>query len=75
MKKVKEYYICDRCKKEIGEDDFRGVCSNLYFYDLCKNCKEDFDKYQSETKELEQKYDEIMKKYQFEKYLPREESK
>lgn len=74
MKKIKEYYICDRCKKELEEDDYICVCSNIYFYDLCKDCKIDFDKYKSETKKLEQKYDEITKKYQFEKYLPVEEN-
>ena len=36
MNKIKEYHICDRCKKELSEDDFIGICGDLYFYDLCK---------------------------------------
>lgn len=75
MKKIKEFHICDRCKKELGKDDFIDICCLDYFYDLCKECKKDYDKYEEELKELDGKYGELAKKYQFGKYLPKEELK
>lgn len=72
MKKIKEYYICDRCKKELQEDDFIGVCGDMYFYDLCKECKKDYDEYTEKIKKLEKKWNGITKEYQFGKYLPKE---
>ena len=75
MKKTKEYYICDRCKKELEKDDFKDICGFEYFYDLCKECKKEFDKYEIEVKELDKKFDDITKKYKFGKYIPKEETK
>ena len=72
MKKIKEYHICDRCKKELSKDDFIGICGDLYFYDLCKECKKDYDEYKSKAEDIRKQWDELTKKYQFEKYLPKE---
>ena len=69
MKKIKEYYICDRCKRAFEKDVLVNICEDLYFYDLCKECKKFYDKYVAEIKEIDKMYDEITKKYRFGKYL------
>lgn len=73
MKKVKEVYFCDRCKKEIEDysEEKHNICDrfNAYFYDLCENCKEDYKEYQAKLNGLEKTYKYISEKYKFGKYL------
>lgn len=74
MKKINEYYICDRCKKEISKEERNNTCDgiNAYLYDLCEECKKNYDDYKKEYSILESKADELSKKYKFGKYLPKE---
>ena len=72
MKKIKEYYICDRCKKEINKPYF--VCDGITYcnYELCKDCKETYDKFIEEYQTIQNKFDELNKKYKFGKWLPKD---
>ena len=78
MKKIKEYYICDRCKKELTEKD---TCYevrdfiNAYNYDLCDNCYKEYEEYKSRVKDLDKEVKEMTELYKFGKYLPKEELK
>lgn len=74
MKITKEYYICDRCKEELFEKPIIEY-DNMYYYELCCECDDDFKEYKDKVKELEEKFDEITKKYKFGKYLNKEEIK
>lgn len=71
MKKIREYYICDRCFKEIEkpiiEYDYQ------YMYELCEKCSKDFKKYKDSRDYLETRFDEITKEYKFGKYLPKDD--
>lgn len=75
MKKIKEYYICDRCKKELNEEDINNICDGItaYFYDLCEECKKEYDEFKKEYKILENKAEELKEKYKFGKYAFEEE--
>lgn len=72
MKKIKEYYICDRCKEEISEDKRNIAPDMMYCYELCDRCFGIYKKYRSEIKLLDAKYDRISKCYKFGKYLPKD---
>ena len=68
MKKIKEYYICDRCFEELEKPNY---CYDYqYCYHLCDRCKKIYEKYKKEIKLLEYKYDRITKNFKFGKYLP-----
>lgn len=71
MIKIKEYYICDRCKEELIEKPIIEY-DNVYSYELCCECDEKFKEYRNKVKEIEDKYDEITKNYKFGKYLPKD---
>ena len=79
MKKTKEYYICDRCKKTIEDysEEENNVTDiyNVYFYDLCKECMVDFNEYKAKLAGLDKTYKTLSEKYKFGRYLPREELK
>jgi hypothetical protein len=75
MLKTKEYYICDRCKKEIDKDKINKRYDNMYSYELCDECSIDFDNYKLEIKRLENEYEEYGKLYKFGKYLPKDDEK
>lgn len=70
--KVNEFYVCDRCGKTIenysNENQFTDI-RNAYFYDLCEDCKKDFEAYTTEVKTLDSQYDELAKKHRFGKYV------
>lgn len=72
MKKVKEYYICDRCKEELL-DEPELVFAYGYNYELCNECKDMFDNYIHDLKELDKEFDRIEQKYKFGKHLPKGE--
>lgn len=78
MIKTKEYYVCDRCKKEIEDysEKENNVCDgyNAYFYDLCKECKVDYEEYTRKLAGLNKTYKTLSEKYKFGKYLPREKA-
>lgn len=53
----KTIYCCDKCGKELGT---QRICGNYIFdpwnycyYDLCSDCKELWDKYNSAVKKLD----------------------
>lgn len=71
MKKIREYYICDRCKEEISEGKIHIVPDMMYRYELCDRCFGIYKKYRSEINLLEAKYDRISECYKFRKYLPK----
>jgi len=79
MKKTKEYYICDRCKKTIEDyskkENYVTDVYNGYFYDLCKECMADFNEYKIKLSGLDKTYKTLSEKYKFGRYLPREELK
>ena len=54
MEKIKKYYICDRCKKEIAKEDINYICDGLtmYNYELCKECKETYKEFNEEYRIL-----------------------
>lgn len=76
-KKTREYYICDRCKKELEKDTRYEVGDfiNAYSYDLCDNCYKEYEEYKSRVESLDKKVKEMTKLYRFGKYLPKEEPK
>lgn len=61
MRKIKKYYICDRCKKEINEEEINKVFDN-YFYDLCNKCKKIYDEYSKRVEGLKKSWEELEKK-------------
>lgn len=71
--KIKEYYVCDKCKKEIEDYSIKvnHVCDsfNAYFYDLCSECKDAFDKYDCEIKTLRDQAEKLTEKYMFGRYM------
>lgn len=69
MRKIREYHLCDRCNKEIDEKKLSVCYDNTYKFELCDECKEIFDKYKEELKQVDMKKDRISKKYNFGKYL------
>ncbi len=72
MKKIREYYICDRCKEEISEDKRNIAPDVMYCYELCNRCFEIYVKYRKEINLLNDKYDRISKNFKFGKYLPKD---
>ena len=71
MEKIKKYHICDRCKEELIDKPIIEYDYERY-YELCNDCDEAFKEYKNKAKLLENKYDEITKKYKFGKYLPKD---
>ena len=74
MKKIKEYHICDRCKKEIHKDEINERFDYGYHYELCDICKDNFDLFQLKVEKLKKKWEELEKEFMFGKYLPKEDS-
>lgn len=71
MLKRKEYHICDRCKKEI--DKINSAFDFQYCYELCDDCMDKFKEYDKKRSSLEKAIIKLAKKYQFNKYLPKED--
>lgn len=74
MKKVREYHICDRCKKEISDKEINEEFDYAYHYELCYECKNIYDEYNRKVNGLKKTWEGLEKKYQFGKYLPKEDS-
>ena len=76
--KIKEYYICDRCKEVIENYSIKEnhVCDshNAYFYDLCGDCKEVFNDYDEQIKDIVKQFKQITDAYKFGKYMFEEDS-
>ena len=71
-KKTREYYICDRCKKELTEKDTRyevGDFINAYNYDLCDDCYKEYEEYKSRVEDLDKEVKKMTKLYRFGKYM------
>lgn len=73
MKKIKEYYICDRCDKVLKDEERNFVVDYMYAYDLCNDCTIIFKEYRKEFEALIDKEDELTRKYKFRKYLKENE--
>lgn len=70
MKKIREYYICDRCNKEILKEEINYIYYNQWHYELCDNCKEIFELFEIKVNNLKNQRKELEKEYQFGIYLP-----
>lgn len=70
-KEMKEYYVCDRCKKEITEDGHYDVMDgiNAYYYDLCDKCYKDYEEYKSQVGKLDEEIREITKVHKFGRHM------
>ena len=72
MKKIKEYYICDRCKSEIKKEEIYEVFDYTYHYEFCNVCKDVYDEFAIHVNALKRNWDRLEEKYKFGKYLPKE---
>ena len=72
MRKIEEYYICDRCKTKTSKEKLYDVYDYVYHYELCDVCKGNFDLYQCKVEKLKKEWEELEKEYKFGKYLPKE---
>lgn len=70
MKKMIEHTYCDRCHKEVETEQ---ISWNMYRYDLCSNCKELLKNMKEEIRIYENKIDEVVERYKFGKYLPKDD--
>lgn len=75
MKKVRKYYICDRCKKELEENKINRVYYQMWAYDLCDKCKELFDLFETKTNSLKNDWQDLEMEYKFGTYLPEDKEK
>jgi len=70
---IKEFYACCRCKKELldyKESKYR-VCDgiNHYFYDLCDDCRKEYETYTNEVTKYLDKIEQVTEKRRFGKYM------
>ena len=72
MKKIKEYHICDRCKKEITDEEINEVFDYAYRYELCNECKDVHDEFIRKVNGLKKTWEHLEEKYKFGEYLPKE---
>lgn len=72
MKKIKEYHICDRCKKEIREEDIIHVSDYSRYYELCDDCDNVYIEFKTKVQNLKRKWEELEKEYKFGEYLPKD---
>lgn len=72
MKKIEEYYICDRCKSKTSKELLWDVYDYARHYELCDKCKGEFDLYQCKTEKLKKEREKLEKEYKFGEYLPKE---
>lgn len=72
MKKIKEYHICDRCKKEMTEEEINLIYDYAYCYELCDDCSDRFIEFETKIRNLKEKQEELEKEYKFGRYLPKE---
>lgn len=72
MKKIKEYHICDRCKKEINEEEINLRYDYAYRYELCDDCDNVYIEFETKVQNLKEKWEELEKEYKFGKYLPKD---
>lgn len=64
-------YICDRCKKELGNK--RGYQIYRYYqYNLCDDCTDDLVELKKKISVLNDECEMLEKKYKFGDYLPDE---
>lgn len=70
MKKIREYYICDRCKKEIDKDKINKAFYTNWYYELCDDCFEKYKELDDKLDKLKKKWEKLEKEYQFGNYLP-----
>ena len=74
MRKIKEYHICDKCKKEIQVEEIQKAYYVNWYYELCNDCYKTYEEFQSKIKKIENKWEKLEKEYQFGEYLPKEEA-
>lgn len=73
MRKVREYHICDRCKKEITEKEINERFDYAYHYELCDSCDDVYIEFETKVQNLKEKWEKLEKEYMFGKYLPKED--
>lgn len=67
-----EVKVCDRCGKVL--EDYNEKIHNVgdwitaRSYDLCEDCKEEFDIYKAKGKKIDEEMEELVKAYGFGKY-------
>lgn len=70
MRKTREYYICDRCKKEIDKDKINKTFYINWYYELCDDCFEKYKEFDNKLNKIKEKWKKLEKEYQFGDYLP-----
>lgn len=75
MKKVKEYYVCDRCNKELEKKYVVFAFESGYRWDLCAECANIFEEYKGKCDILEEKAKKIQEEYNFGSYLAMKDDK
>lgn len=73
MEKTKTYYICDKCKKEIKEEEIQRAYYVEWYYELCNECFESFKEFNGKAGKIRNKWEKLEKEYQFGYYLPKDE--
>lgn len=73
MKKTKEYYICDRCKKEIDENKINTKIYLNWYYQLCDDCFKKYKEFDNKIDKLKKEWEKLEKDYEFGDYLPKNE--
>lgn len=68
---TQEIRICDRCKKELKDNNYASVTdhANGYFYELCDECHKDYLDYKKEIEELWNQQQSITKEHRFGLYM------
>lgn len=52
----KEIIMCDKCKKEIKEEELFRCCFKLSFFELCERCHNKMKELKHKLEELDDKY-------------------
>ena len=69
MRKNEIIYYCDKCKKQIKENELKTIFDGVFYYELCEKCNYEYEDYKKKYDELANKVDQLQKKYKFGKYL------
>lgn len=74
MRKIREVCYCDRCHKEIKQNEIQVETYDHYWkYELCPECDKLFEEFYDKVKDYEQLIEDAEKEYWFGRFTPREE--